>query len=279
MSAQEREVVGEIRFSGTLPHGGYLSKEDLDVPFLDLSYPYRNYFLIREKDNSASHQGLDRFNDRGLTLGPGLYTTTLEEARKYAYLRAGRHSFAVLDHLVVEDARFFDFRRVSDPQLNGDVPVEVAREWQKYYATNQHLVVEFFERTSEVTRRQLLQALNSYPGHLEDFIDRLQTGRRFEPETYRPLGYRESSQTIFGTNRFVKRDQSLRDMLRTIPEDTDWTHSWFGGLWVRFVEDQLGCAGVIAIEAGDAEEFNSAPTTVIYNLGVIKSQKTEVLTT
>ncbi len=42
--------------------------------------------------------------------------------------------------------------------------------------------------------------------------------------------------------------------------------STYGGLWARFVVDQLQCNGVIAIEGGDATYFKYVPTIALYKL-------------
>lgn len=274
-TTESREVIGVTEFSGSLYHGGYLKGPlDPELPFIDLQFPYRDYLLAVDRSN---HPGLDKFNDYSLTLGPGLYTTTQEEARKYALLR-GYGDIPIVHTIEVSQARLFDFRNKTNSALNGQIPLGIAEMWQEYFNNNEHTVREFFTGTSGGFDKQISRNFNSYKGHLRDFIDRVKTGRDFQPETYKPLGFGESDTTIFGANRFLKRDKSIRDLLRTINWDMDWTHSWFGGLWVRFVEDQLGCDGIVAMEGGDAADFQDAPSTVIYNLAVVTSQTTEILT-
>lgn len=277
---EQGEVAGKVEFSGTLYHGGNFSGEvTSEIPFLDLNYLYRDYFLISRVMQNR-HPGLNGFGDHSLTLGPGLYTTTREEAEKYARLRGIRQT-PVISCIEVPKARFYDFRKATNPNLNGIVPTELAINWRNYFVKNRHLLENFFSASDNLMKRQLNENLASYPAFLDDFVDRFQTGRAFEPEKYQIRGIMDHSKDYnhLGINRYLKRDLSLRDLLRTTPGDIDWTHSWFGGIWVRFVEDELRCDGVISMESGDAEHFEPAPTIVIYNLGVVKSQRVDVITT
>ena len=73
------------------------------------------------------------------------------------------------------------------------------------------------------------------------------------------------------------RGFDLRDLLRTYNTDKYGVEPIYGGLWVRFMQDELGLDGVVFNETGEGKDFKSAPTYTIYNPQIILDQQIQVI--